>query len=1041
MLGDMAFVGRERELAQLAGALQRTAEGRQGHVVLTATAGAGITRLLDELTERMAGVEGLIVARGCAAETGVGEPYQAPVEALSAALAAVPDDRLADVIAASGHDLCVLVPGLAERLDALGIDRWAPELVAPEQLGSRVLESLTGAFERIAGDGVLLLALEELHWADPATRGLIRSLLRIGRPIPVCLVLSYRPEELHRRHPARALTELLSADTRLEHIELGPLSRPDLEALVGALHGERPSGDLLGAVLEGSGGDPLKATQLVVASASLAGVRLSDPFEQVVGARLGALTPGAAGLVRLLAAARQPMKRATLMTTRLSDGRVASTTLTEVVDSGLARETANGLIIAHELYAEAIEALALPTERSGLHASLAAALGAHPARAAWHWEAAARPAEARVAHLAAAAAAQPLDPGETTLLHALRALELTVDVGADPTAIAELLVTAARAAAAAGSFRQAAALTRRAIDARAASPSATIHAVRGPEHRLALGMLHEELGRQLRAGGDLDGGLAAMEHALALMPGGPSRPRAGALASLAQQLMIDGRFAESATRAQEARAMSQLVGPAALEELGHATCTLGVDIAYLGELDRGLALLEEAATTARQAGRLDDLIRVAANRTTLLDLDSRREQALEVVTEGIRDAEAGGLAGTYGAFLRGNAADILFQLGRWEASERECRAGMEWQPAGVAWFSPTLYLGLVLVESRADDEAARLVGQTLLQLDTVPAGQWSALVQRAAVSLALWRGHHADAVAVAAREWPRVLETDDLGQVALAASTCLEAAAAAAEDGDVQRDLSLVASAMELAERVLPEAERLLRASPLAPHLGARVEAELHLATARAHRGRLRGKASAAAWDHVARGWAARSIPFPAAKARWWQALAALQGSGDREGARAALQESWRLADMLPARPLQAALLDLATRARLPIEGLPGVIHVDRHLVGVGPGRQVASPERGAAVGRAIAERLAGTGAAAAPAPFGLSPRELEVLVLLCEGRTDREIGERLFISERTVHVHVRHILAKLEVSSRTQAASLALRQGLVPLVSVRITG
>jgi DNA-binding NarL/FixJ family response regulator len=64
----------------------------------------------------------------------------------------------------------------------------------------------------------------------------------------------------------------------------------------------------------------------------------------------------------------------------------------------------------------------------------------------------------------------------------------------------------------------------------------------------------------------------------------------------------------------------------------------------------------------------------------------------------------------------------------------------------------------------------------------------------------------------------------------------------------------------------------------------------------------------------------------------------------------------------------------------------------------------------------------------------GLSPREMDVLRSIAEGRTDREIAERLFISERTVHVHVRHVLAKLGVSSRTQAAAVALREGLVPL-------
>ena len=78
-----------------------------------------------------------------------------------------------------------------------------------------------------------------------------------------------------------------------------------------------------------------------------------------------------------------------------------------------------------------------------------------------------------------------------------------------------------------------------------------------------------------------------MEHALAILPPGPSQPRARALATLAQHLMLDGRFAESATLAEQARDIAEAVGPAARPELAHALCTLGVDIAWQGSLDRG----------------------------------------------------------------------------------------------------------------------------------------------------------------------------------------------------------------------------------------------------------------------------------------------------------------------------------------------------------------------------------------------------------------------------------------------------------------------
>jgi DNA-binding NarL/FixJ family response regulator len=67
-----------------------------------------------------------------------------------------------------------------------------------------------------------------------------------------------------------------------------------------------------------------------------------------------------------------------------------------------------------------------------------------------------------------------------------------------------------------------------------------------------------------------------------------------------------------------------------------------------------------------------------------------------------------------------------------------------------------------------------------------------------------------------------------------------------------------------------------------------------------------------------------------------------------------------------------------------------------------------------------------------------LSPRESSVLVVLTEGHTNREIAERLFISERTVAVHVRRILQKMGVKGRVEAAGVAIRLGLVPETKIR---
>ena len=301
---------------------------------------------------------------------------------------------------------------------------------------------------------------------------------------------------------------------------------------------------------------------------------------------------------------------------------------------------------------------------------------------------------------------------------------------------------------------------------------------------------------------------------------------------------------------------------------------------------------------------------------------------------------------------------------------------------------------------------------------------------RTAVSLALWRGDLADAMSAAEQGWARVSETNDPSQIASSAATVLEACAAAAERGRLRRDWSAVAAAGALAGEVLPVATEQLQRIQLPPTVGTRREAELYLATARAHNERVRGRGHAGGVGRARRGVGANSGPVPGRQG------ALVAGPGRAADAcapcRGATRPDRSLEDRrraYPPAPLQRALRELAERGRitLPEKGVVVIpIEADRELVAVGPGQPNGSTP-------SLAALVGGDQPASGVTRFGLSPRENAVLLVLAQGRTNREIAERLFISERTVAVHVRRILSKLGVSGRVEAAGLAIRLGLVP--------
>jgi len=210
--------------------------------------------------------------------------------------------------------------------------------------------------------------------------------------------------------------------------------------------------------------------------------------------------------------------------------------------------------------------------------------------------------------------------------------------------------------------------------------------------------------------------------------------------------------------------------------------------------------------------------------------------------------------------------------------------------------------------------------------------------------------------------------------------------------------------------------------------------AEAWLTVARAESTRLAGTADAQAWSEAVSAWEALPDPFAAAYARLRHAEARLRVDGMRASVDAELRAAHAIAVSLGADPLRKAIEALAGRARVRLPDASAVpVPVPAEPVPAEPATPVSDPAPTAA-GLPPGTPPSGTPAAAiAVRTLGLSPRELEVLGLVALGRSNGEIAEELFISRKTASVHVTHILDKLGVSNRVEAAMVAARAGLVP--------
>lgn len=998
------IIARQRELSLLRSALRRAEHGTAGAVLISGDAGVGKSRLLGELISEAGAVSGEppIVLTGRCLDTGEnGLPYLAFAEALGQIIG----DELAAVRARPA--LGRLLPGLSMPA------RPGPGPVAPlptagpkpeHDVGQlQLFEAVVGLLAELTERRTVLLGIEDLHWADSSSRNLLSLLVARLRTQRLLVVATYRSDDLHRRHPLRqTLAELLRLPA-VERIELAPLTAAEARELVAALAEQPMSERRLATMAERSEGNPFFAEELVAACggesdgmpAALADLLLS---------RVERLAPPAQQVVRLASVAGRRVAHTRLAVVAEAEpelaGRLEDALREAITHHVLLVDGEQGVYqFRHALLREAVYGDLLPGERVRLHKRYATEIGAEaPARGqsaelAYHSLESQDLALALSASVAAAEEAGTLGAPAAALRHVEQALKLWDAVGESerPPGVleSELLRDASYLAGTSGEPERSISYARASV--------ARADATGDPE---LAAKSRRRLIKSLTALDLRDNEVVELaDEAWRLVADSPPGPlRTWTLATRAA--ILRGHDDE------EARSSAEL----AIAESGLIT---GAEPDPLGE-----------AGAVRTPGPAQDSLRgaVADAMTTLAllaDKGGDRQAAETHFAAAIRMAEGSDSPNTE---LRARYFLALhhYEHGVLDAAVRHVGDGIARSKVhGLSWsaFGLELRVLRVIAKYASGDWAGsaagsvppgrRVSGTVVARIAaagvhvTVARGEFDEAESSLAelreawhldeqialyagwcgIELALWRGEPDQALAQAdaLREWliPRSRRDHEglirIGTLALAAHRELARSGAVDTGG---------------ADRWLAEIERIGAAMvPRTGELGP--EGRAWLALAAALHGSATGAADLAAWRRAADAFGYGDTYRQAVARRHY--AEALHASGDRTTATEQAGISYRVATELGAVPLADAVRAFATRARL---GLPGV-----------------RPQ---------------------PGPDPLTPRERSVLELVAMGRTNREVGARLYISEKTVSVHLNRVMAKLGASRRAEAVALAYDRGLL---------
>jgi ATP/maltotriose-dependent transcriptional regulator MalT len=981
------LVARAAEMDRLRASLARAEVGVAGAVLVSGDAGIGKSRLLDEVGRTATSRGGMVLTGRCLDVGETGLPYLPFVEIL------VYLNRLDPAAVRRWPALARLLPESnmpARPEPPTAATRPGGSNAAPERdLGQlQLFDALFTMLADLSSDRCVVLLVEDLHWADSSTRDLLSFLVSRLRNQRLLVVGSYRGDDLHRRHPLRPLLAELVRLPVVERIDLAPFGTEDARRFVAALAEEPVPDDVIRQIAERSEGNAFFAEELMAAHADT-GDGVPTGLADVLLARIERLSQNAQNVVRLASVAGRRVGHSVLQAVAGLTPVDLDEALREAVQHHvlLVDDRGDRYAFRHALLREAVYADLRPGERARMHSAyakyiagtdsrrgLAAALAHHSLES--HDVPTALTASVRAAEEAASIGA----PAES-LRHIEQALKLWDAVPADERPVgvteADLLRQASYQAATSGEPERSVAYAKSAVDrfASVEEPELAAQSYR----RLAQALINMD-GR----GSEAREAVESAWHLVSDRP--PTYTRAWVQAVLATALR---RSDPVAARQSAQNAISDARAVRALGAEADALVTLGMLDEYDGSLEGADRHFRAAVRTANQVEAFSTELR--ARYFLGLHFFDRGDLAAAVVELDMaaERAKANGLTwSSYGVEIRVLRAIVKYMTGDWDGSEASA------EPPGRR-VSDTVLARLAAVSAFPMVGRGRFDEAEKLFADLRP--HWHRETEiaifngYAETELALWRNRpeHAAAVVKEVSEWLSKVGWDwAFGQVRLAAwgiAAQVELARKARRDRNADAELAAVAEGERLAAAALGIAED---ARPWTGVLGP--EGAAWLAMVEAERSRLAGDGDPDLWR--------RAVDAFGYGSSYDQALArlrlaeALLAADDRPGATEALAAVAETTAALGARPMAGVAADLARRGRLTVPGLaPPPDRVD---------------------------------------PF--TPRERAVLVLVAEGRTNREVGQELYISEKTVSVHLSRIMAKLGASRRAEAVATAYERGLL---------